>query len=193
MDDYQLTIGPRTPAIDDLLAGERLNELGPGRPNDAVRAKLAGLTVERAFADATVRDREMAGCCLAGLWLYHDFIDEGHAICQDIATPSGSYWHGIVHRREPDYGNAKYWFRHLGRHEVFGPLHQAVLEIAKEHPSGPEGDLLLNQSSWDPFAFVDLCEQVERGRSGAEMLCRHIQAREWELLFDFCYRHALGK
>jgi len=34
---------------------------------------------------------------------------------------------------------------------------------------------------------------VERGRSGAEMLCRHIQAREWELLFDFCYRHALGK
>ena len=39
----------------------------------------------------------------------------------------------------------------------------------------------------------DLCEQVERGQSSAEMLCRHIQAREWELLFDFCYRQALGK
>jgi hypothetical protein len=182
-----------TPIIDELLADKRLNVLGPGHPNEAARDKLRGLTVETAFAGQNIRDAEMASCCLAGLWLYHDFIDEGHGICQDIATPSGSYWHGIVHRREPDYGNAKYWFRHLGPHEIFAALHQAAAALCKEHPSGPEAAFLAGQSAWDPFAFVDLCEQVERGRSTAEVLCRHVQAREWELLFDFCYHRALAK
>jgi hypothetical protein len=182
-----------TPTIATLLAEKRLNALGPGRPNEAVRDELAALTADQAFAGQTVRDPEMAACCRAGLWLYHDFVDEGHTICQDIETPSGSYWHGIVHRREPDYGNAKYWFRRVGQHEIFGPLREAAIKLSGEHPAGPQAAFWTNQSFWDPFAFVDLCEQVERGKSAAELLCRHIQAREWELLFDFCYRGALGK
>lgn len=51
---------------------------------------------------------------------------------------------------------------------------------------------LTTQASWDPFAFIDLCEAVQTGRAKVEMLCRKIQQREWELLFDCCYRHALG-
>jgi hypothetical protein len=186
-------MGLYTRSIDDLLVGKRLSALGPGSPNETVQEKLRGLTVEKAFDGATVVDEATAACCLAGLWLYHDFIDEAHTICQDIATTAGSYWHAIVHRREPDYGNAKYWFRQVGRHEVFASLHQAATELFRTHPAGAEAAFLINQTSWDPFAFVDLCEQVQGGRLDAEMLCRHIQAREWELLFDFCYRKALGK
>ena len=46
----------------------------------------------------------MAACCLCGLWLLHDFLDESHSLSQEITTDTGSYWHGIMHRREPDYG-----------------------------------------------------------------------------------------
>src|SRR5262249_22336190 len=97
-----------------LLTEDRLPPLGPGTPNERVREQLASLQLDAAFAPHTVRDRDMASACLAGLWLYHDLIDQAHTIAQDIDTPEGSYWHGLVHRREPDFGNAKYWFRRVG-------------------------------------------------------------------------------
>ena len=86
------------PALAELLAKERLNVLGKGTPNAAVHARLESLTIERAFAPQAVHDRDMAACCLAGLWLYHDYWDEAHTVAQDIDTSEGSWWHGIVHR-----------------------------------------------------------------------------------------------
>src|SRR5436309_3257079 len=91
------------------LVTDRLPELGPGSPNQSMRSQLAALTVERAFASQTVADHDAARCCLVALWLWHDFLDESHEISHEIASVDGSYRHGIMHRREPDYGNAKYW------------------------------------------------------------------------------------
>jgi hypothetical protein len=96
-----------SPAVADLLAEDRLAPLGPGVPNAAARPNLAALDIDRMLAPHPVRDRDMARACLAGLWLYHDCLDESHAISQEIATPTGSYWHGLMHRREPDFGNPK--------------------------------------------------------------------------------------
>src|SRR5262245_21627515 len=47
---------------------------------------------------------------LAGLWLYHDWLDESHRISQSLDTPTGSFWHAIMHRRERDFSNSKYWY-----------------------------------------------------------------------------------
>ena len=178
-------------SIAELVAEERLGPLGPGTPNNRARARLAALTVDTAFAPHAVRDRDMAACCIAGLWLYHDDVDEAHKIAQDIDTPEGSAWHGIVHRREPDYDNAKYWFRRVGRHPTFEPLRQHAAELAR---SGAEdrSAFLSSQKTWDPFAFIDLCAAADRRQSSSEMLCRQIQRHEWQLLFDYCWRHALG-
>jgi hypothetical protein len=181
------------PAVADLLRERRLAPLGPGRPNLPARPRLEALTPESLLAPQPVRDADMAKACLAGLWLYHDFLDESHALSQDIATPTGSYWHGLMHRREPDPGNAAYWFRRVGQHPVFGPLRLAAAELAASAPEDPSVAWLSRQSSWDPFRFIDLCEEARAGRSGAEMLCRQVQQREWELLFDFSLRAALGR
>jgi hypothetical protein len=179
------------PAIADLLREERLNPLGPGCPNKAARTRLQALTPATTFAPHTLRDPEMAKACLAGLWLYHDFLDESHTLSQDIATPTGSYWHGIMHRREPDPSNAAYWFRRVGNHPVFEPLQKAAAELAIAQPN-PAARFLATQARWDPFAFIDLCAAVQAVETAPEALCQEIQAREWQLLFDFCYRRALG-
>jgi hypothetical protein len=154
--------------------------------------RLEALTIETAFAPQAVADRDLAAACLAGLWLYHDFLDESHRLSQDIDTPEGSYWHGLMHRREPDFSNSKYWFRRVGRHPVHAALHTAAAELtAAELP--PVAGYFAGRSAWDPFAFIDLCEASLAGRVPCEMLCRRIQQREWELLFDHCYRHAVGE
>jgi hypothetical protein len=181
---------PRTDystAIAELIHDARLAPLGPGTPNARARVSLAALTNESVTGPHPLVDSDMAAACRAGLWLYHDFLDEAHAISQDIDTPTGSYWHGLVHRREPDYANAAYWFRRVGRHSIFECLAKFARELAaKCSPAIPIPD------PWNPFWFIDYCEGCASGREPGEQFARLVQQQEWVLLLEHCYRHAVG-
>jgi hypothetical protein len=178
------------PALRDLLA-ERLPELGPGRPQAALKPQLTALSLDTLAAGKRIADSEAAECCLAGLWLRHDFLDESHALSQEISSCDGSYWHGIMHRREPDYGNAKYWFRRVGEHPVFAQLGPAAAGLAAQHTlDGPAQ--FLTGGQWDPYAFIDLCEAIARQKSHCQLLARQIAELEWELLFADCWRRAFA-
>ncbi|TWU30140.1 hypothetical protein [Bythopirellula polymerisocia] len=163
-------------AFADVISGAGLMPLDHGIANREVRPLLSALTAEKAFAHSSVSDAEMARCCLSGIWLLYNYLDESHTISQGINTPSGSYWHGIMHRREGDYSNAKYWMRRAGDHPVFSEM------AANDQAAG-----------WDPFLFVDECEQAVRGGRPEEVatLCAQ-QQLEWQFLFDFCYGRAVG-
>ena len=134
----------------------------------------------------------MAACCVSGVWLLYDCLDESHRISQDIETASGSFWHAIMHRREGDFWNAKYWFRRVGRHPVFEAIGRRVAELAAERGQEQIAKKLIASGAWDPFGFVDLCEAAVSGQSEAAELCLDIQQAEWEALFDHCYRAAAG-
>jgi hypothetical protein len=165
------------PAIAALWAADPLPELGPGRMDVGALPALAALTPETIAA--SIHDREAALGSLSGLWLVFDFLAESHRISQDLHTWYGSYWHGIMHRREPDPDNAKYWFRRVAKN----PIYEAL---------GPDAAELGMKGGWDPFAFVDRCERERGTQSDGELLCRRTQVREMKLLFDWCYRKAAG-
>jgi hypothetical protein len=178
------------PAFAPLLTGPRLSPLGPGRPDPSRRPALEALAAADAFGPHRVRDADAAAACRAGLWLLHDFLDESHTISQGLHTPEGSYWHALMHRREPDHSNAAYWLRRVGAHPVHKPLQQAAAELAASAP--PQAGFLTRQARWDPFAFNDLCEANHEETAPCHDLCRRIQRVEWELLFAYCYRRAVG-
>ena len=181
------------PGVIELLGSEPLCAIGPGSPHPSMQAALGALTPENVVVPNGLVDRDMAACCVSALWILYDFLDTAHTISQGISTTSGSFWHGIMHRREPDFPNAKYWFRRVGDHEVFPALCKGARQIAAAEEHNAKAEFLIDQADWDPYRFIDLCEASSRSQSSSEMLCRKIAQLEWRLLFDFCYQRAIGK
>jgi hypothetical protein len=166
-------------------AGDRLMPLAGGRcSTPEVLPRLARLSSAGLFSEARAPE-----AALAGLYLYFSCWEEAHRVAQDIPSPEGSYWHGIVHRQEPDPGNAAYWFRQVGRHAIFPALREEAARLS----AGSAADLPV-PASWDPFAFIDLCEKARRQPgSDLEALALHVQRAEWQILFDYCARPRSGQ
>jgi hypothetical protein len=144
------------PAVAAILGDEfRPMPLGPGTPENEYRAKIAAC--------------DLPAAAKAGLYLYRHLFDESHAISQDLHTPLGSLWHAVLHRREPDAWNSKYWFRQAGHHAVFDELKRA----------GPS----LGFAYSTPAAFIDFVERVRGTGTPGEQIAEAVQLLEWQLLF----------
>ncbi|TMV50202.1 hypothetical protein FE783_11635 [Paenibacillus mesophilus] len=132
---------------------------------------------------------------LSGMHLWNDSLDASHTISQNLHTPSGSYWHAIMHRMEGDYWNSKYWYNRVGKHPVFSELSGYVKELLAEEKSGrvrAELEALVRTVEWDPNRFVDAVErQVEKERDEAVIaVLERVQWCETALLLRYCYRAA---
>jgi hypothetical protein len=171
--------------VADILAlrgnGERLMPLAEGIcDSDDARHRIGAQSADKLFPGA----RAPQGA-LSGLYLYFSCRNEAHEVAQEDSSVEGSYWHAIVHRQEPDAGNSSYWFRRVGAHPIFRPLLEEARVIATAYP---DVSLQLG-STWNPFAFIDVCEEARRHpASGLERAVLEIQRVEWQLLFDHCAR-----
>jgi len=128
----------------------------------------------------------------AGLYLMNDFFDESHHCSQSIegiGDHTGDYWHAILHRREPDYGNARYWFRHVGRHPVFPMLAESLARRSSEPTMPNRVRELVSRNSWEPMRFVDLCEAAAADPE-LNRWCEWIQYEEMQLLLAYSVRAA---
>jgi hypothetical protein len=116
----------------------------------------------------------------SALWLHHDFLEESHEISQELHTPTGSFLHAIMHRREPDAFNSKYWWRRVGVHPVFAELALAANALGYKLPG----------KQWDAAYFTDDCDRTRGTGTPHELLLQQIQAKELELLLKFCIQSA---
>jgi len=119
-----------------------------------------------ALAEAAVTHRAVVAhpSLVAGLWLYVDELDRSHRVSQTLENGTGAFWHGIMHRREGDFGNSHYWFERVGAH----PAAAAI-------------------KGYEPHGFIDAVQ--ERHRQDAPDLVA-LQRKEWAALFAWCARNA---
>ena len=199
-----VSVGPDAFGADDeelVFAGpEDAPELAPTWPPRG-RYWLTDHLAELRIADQlpVVSSSTEATALHAGLWQVHDFLDESHELAQGIQgqgpDANGDYWHAIMHRREPDYGNAKYWFRRVGQHPVFDGLARcadSILKTCESDSARTWRARLGTPTRWDASAFVDLCQATARGSDPAlTTAARQIQWAELLLLLAHCARQAM--
>ncbi len=189
------------PTFSEVLRSDLKFALDAGTANSDLFDKLQSLSVESAFAHSTVHDEKMASLCLSGVWLFNNYLEESHSISQDADGPTGSYWHGIMHRREGDFPNSKYWFRQVGEHPAFEMIDERMGASEAFYKSPALADL--SSSGYDPFELVDHCRTVIRSETestspGGEEnpnndlrhFCEMLSNLEWWSLFDYCYEQA---
>ena len=172
----------------ELLMAGGLPELGPGPrtgilPHEELTKKLDDLLANTSLPSVS-RD-----LIRALILLWHDRMDPAHAIAQAIENADGSFVHGILHRREPDYGNAAYWFRRVGAHKSYRALTERVEQMLTAENAHPLKLELLPDGEWDPFAFIRLCEKASsKPRTDAHVdSLRKVQGIESEILLEqFC-------
>jgi hypothetical protein len=122
---------------------------------------------------------------LALLW--HDHLDASHSLSQNIHSADGSFIHAIMHRREPDYWNSKYWWRQTGAHPAFEPLGQRVTDYLGGRKIAAVQSDLVRGGRWVPDAFVDACEAVAgRAADERDVKClRELQRIEFGVLLEW--------
>src|SRR5688500_9241102 len=136
------TINDPTDPLSPL--GRRLLKLDPQAYAQLVPAANSGSAIARDLLESAqpqdlltgaMKSRDDAGAMLAGLWLWFDWLDESHTVSQGIDTPAGSYWHAIMHRREGDFGNSKYWFARCRNHPSFATLGVQAAPLVNAFPA----------------------------------------------------------
>jgi hypothetical protein len=168
---------------------------------------------------------------LAGLWLWHDGLDECHKIAQKSPeelhrsalnlhskaskmyengglvqsmpnlkninhlelqqkASTLAFWHAIIHRREGDFSNSKYWYARAAGHPVLATLAGSVGALVNRAPAD-KGLLRLVANGWNPNAFVDFVESVSADEADVLYpIAVQLQQMEWRVLWEHCAREA---
>ena len=116
-----------------------------------------------------------------GLLYALDDLAACHEFFQNTANDLVGYWHGMMHRREADFDNARYWFRRSGTLPFFDTL--------QHHAAGISADMA-KQLSWDPYLFTGQCEQHRFGADDDSGELIRLQRAEFDVVFDYSWRQA---
>lgn len=191
------------PQIDEIVqkldARQPLPPLVPEKEwNSELTKQIQATSATDLFNAQALKDSSLANAVKSGLLLWNDALDDSHNVSQSIRSKTGSYWHGIMHRREPDYSNSKYWFARVGNHPVFPTLRVRILDTLKAGSNQSAqlaryAEAIEQNDNWDAPQFIDWCQDAARHSDGEVVeFLRTVQVEEIKLLLEYSCRNAIG-
>lgn len=158
--------------LDRLASRDPQPPLAPRGEWDPALTKEIIETPDGDLFASGIAGRDAADLLRCGLLLWNDSLESSHSLSQGIHSSTGSYWHGIMHRREPDFGNSKYWFRKVGDHPAFHGLRESAAALLRNFGDGysQTWKSRLEVQPWDPFDFIDRCEKAVLGKEPPEVV-----------------------
>jgi hypothetical protein len=117
-------------------------------------------------------------CARSLLLLTAGDIETAHRIAQESSSANGAYVHGMIHRIEDDFDNARYWFFRAG-------VHPASPEIYRR--AAANSHRIAEHPTWDASRVTDWLEESRAKGVGEEL--RAVLRIESEVLLE----HFTGK
>lgn len=201
--------------IDDDLAQWRVGTVRPdprGLVSLDIRHRFLKSYLDRQdiatlFQGQSIVSEAHAHLIRAALYVQNDDLKAAHAICQPMgrALPEANYWHGLIHRRESDFDNARSWFQRAESPGMAAALYKAVYDLLQRAIQMPDyGDArvhalaffrhLQELGAWDALYCLDLCRQcANEGSEAMRLLLEDIQRVEVETVFDWTFCKAVGE
>jgi len=175
----------RTTDFWKITATPEIPELGPG-PRRSVLPRRELETKIGSFCAENELDPSAALRLRATALLYHDHQDAAHDIIQDLGDVEAAIIHAMLHRREPDYWNAKYWVRRFDAHPIYLSLGRRLPSLARTPEQTELVRKLTLPGAFEPLAFIDLCEANERkpALDPTVIWLREVQHAEFEELVN---------
>jgi hypothetical protein len=114
-------------------------------------------------------------------------IDRAHEIVQHGGDSMDRYLHGVIHRIEGDFWNAKYWFRQVDDRELLALVGKEVLlklQSLQLVNSSSSLRLFDDRNRFSAQNFVDAQAALPNNASAKELtLIREIAQAEWDALW----------
>jgi len=88
-------------------------------------------------------------------WLYIDDLERAHDLCQAIDDATGAAIHAIVHRREGDFWNSRYWWQRVGGHPALSG--QDPVELTKVVEAGDVSEATIERQRAEWSALAAFC------------------------------------
>jgi hypothetical protein len=134
--------------------------------------------IKRIAQDREIAEGEgpEAKCIRSLLFLLAGGLDHAHRIVQELSTTDAAYIHGMIHRLDDDFDNARYWFQRASMEAAAAEMYRRAAANSLTVASHPV---------WDPMLVTDMVETSRTNGVTDEL--RAVLKIEFDVLLQFLW------
>lgn len=169
-----------------------------GKPNRAAKELIDQVEDTQLFQSYRIVDESMATAVRAMLYLWNGWPGDCEMYLHASPEKEKLYLNALHLRQSNRADEAKVLFQKMDTHPIYQSLSDYTLEtigLGSDPALKRFKDIVKLCESWEPFAFMDMYEQIKAGKHTqlTEEIVRSLQCREFELLFVYCFEKAVGQ